>query len=585
MNRHRVGADRGASLIMVAIALLLLMGMVAVAIDLAAIRLDRSADQKVTDSSASAGALAALQAGGQEACEGALAYVVVNAEGIGSVDDSGCAAFSSTCDPAVAESHTVVSGRFTITITHPVPDSHPLMTSGILGAPTQSVVADDGDPCQRVVVEMSAVHEGLFAQLLGFDQGTTTVHTVATAEQPSGEGFPLNLLVLDRFGCQALHVQGNGGVIVNAVINEDNTGLLQGLAAADSDASSGCNGVIQIDGSNGLLRSDGPPCPGEVGSGTVGGFTSGLGCGLIQTIAPGTPGCNTPACVPGAGGANPPIPDPTAMPGRLTRAPIDHRYNCWPDYTSPPAGLGWATDPLTSANEQDIPGCSAGDPDHIYDLINSVGSSGGAGFSSWNADLGHNCTQNSSDSDITIGGNVHIDCANFIVRNHITIQGDVILDGDVSVTSADGHLDVQNTLGSPGWAFFRDGTLTKDGQASLTFNYTAVYMSKTSRVAMSGGGGSLNWIAPDSGDFDDLALWSDSPLVHTWAGQANLNMEGVFFTPLATADYAGTAGQNQTKAQWIADKLVARGQGVLVIQPEFGRAVEFPVSPRTTLIR
>jgi hypothetical protein len=62
-------------------------------------------------------------------------------------------------------------------------------------------------------------------------------------------------------------------------------------------------------------------------------------------------------------------------------------------------------------------------------------------------------------------------------------------------------------------------------------------------------------------------------------------MEGVFFTPLATGDYAGTAGQNQTKAQWIADKLVARGQGILVIQPEFGRAVEFPISPRTTLIR
>jgi hypothetical protein len=62
-------------------------------------------------------------------------------------------------------------------------------------------------------------------------------------------------------------------------------------------------------------------------------------------------------------------------------------------------------------------------------------------------------------------------------------------------------------------------------------------------------------------------------------------MEGVFFSPQATADYSGTADQNQTKAQWIADKLIARGQGVLVVQPEFGRAVEFPVAPQTTLIR
>ena len=86
---------------------------------------------------------------------------------------------------------------------------------------------------------------------------------------------------------------------------------------------------------------------------------------------------------------------------------------------------------------------------------------------------------------------------------------------------------------------------------------------------MAGGTGSLIWIAPDSGDFDDLALWSDSPLTHYWAGQANLIMKGVFFTPLATGEYSGTGGQNQTKAQWIADKLVARGQGILESLLEF----------------
>jgi hypothetical protein len=59
----------------------------------------------------------------------------------------------------------------------------------------------------------------------------------------------------------------------------------------------------------------------------------------------------------------------------------------------------------------------------------------------------------------------------------------------------------------------------------------------------------------------------------------------VFFTPLATADYSGTSGQNQTNAQWIADRLIARGSGMLVVQPAFGRAVEFPQAPQTTLIR
>ena len=578
-------SDRGVSLVLTALALFALIGAAAIAVDFAALRADRSADQKVTDSASSAGALAILDGGGgQEACQAALSYVAINSEEISSIDTA-CDTFSASCSPAVPESFITTVGRFTVTVVYPVDDVNALMTSGVLGGASQALVSEDGDPCERVGVQIAADREGVFSQLLGWDQGTTTVHSVAVGSTPSGDGVPINLLVLDRFTCQALHVQGNGGVVVNAVVNEDGTGLLQGVAAADSDASSGCDGVIQVDGSNAVLRADGPPCPSESGTGSVGGFPSGLGCGLVQSLASGTPGCNAPACVPGAGGANPPEPDPTALPGTLTRAPIDHRYNCVSDYSSLAGGLEWATEALTSGNEQDIPGCTEGTDDHVYDLISAVGPSGGAGFSSWNADLGHACTQNSSDPDITIPGDVHIDCPNFIVRNHVTINGNAVFDGNVNVTSADGHLDIQNSFGSPGWAFFRGGTLTKDGQASLTFNFTAVYMSETSRVAMSGGSGALTWIAPDSGPFDDLALWSDSPLVHNWAGQASLAMEGVFFTPRATADYAGTADQNQTKAQWIADKLVARGQGVLIVQPEFGRAVEFPVAPQTTLIR
>ena len=61
-------------------------------------------------------------------------------------------------------------------------------------------------------------------------------------------------------------------------------------------------------------------------------------------------------------------------------------------------------------------------------------------------------------------------------------------------------------------------------------------------------------------------------------------MEGVFFTPLATADYSGTSGQNQTDAQWIANRLVARGQGALLIRPATDRSVSLG-GPSTDLIR
>lgn len=241
--RQLTSSERGASMMLVAATLVLLIGASAVAVDLAAMRLDRSADQKVTDSAASAGALAALEGTGQDACVAALEYVAINAQEIGSIDTSGCAVdIPFSCDPSASPppSHPVSTGRFDITFTYPVPDGDDLMTSAQLGAPTQAVVGDDGEPCERVGVQMSATHDSLFAQLVGFDEGTTKVHSDARSFIPPPDGPPLNLVVLDRFGtdgCGALVVQGNGGVIVEKVVDPATGDEFPGVAAADSDAS------------------------------------------------------------------------------------------------------------------------------------------------------------------------------------------------------------------------------------------------------------------------------------------------------------------------------------------------------------
>jgi hypothetical protein len=115
-------------------------------------------------------------------------------------------------------------------------------------------------------------------------------------------------------------------------------------------------------------------------------------------------------------------------------------------------------------------------------------------------------------------------------------------------------------------------------------NNTFLYASKDAHIEMAGGDGALTWVAPNQGDFDDLALWGDSPTTHLWAGQAALTLEGVFFTPFAQAEYAGTSGQNQVKAQFIAHSLHARGQGTLVVSPQYGRAVQFQLN-QSALIR
>jgi hypothetical protein len=179
------------------------------------------------------------------------------------------------------------------------------------------------------------------------------------------------------------------------------------------------------------------------------------------------------------------------------------------------------------------------------------------------------------------------------VRVEVTITGGyAVFDGNVNVTSSTGHLRIDNNASGFGFAFLRDGTMFKDGQASLTLRDTMVYASKTSRVEMAGGGGgTLTWIAPNdpTHPLDDLALWSDaddhSAPPHMWAGQAALTMEGVFFVPIVTVEYAGQGSQQQTKAQFVADKLHARGQGELIVAPVFGRSVGFRPPPISILVR
>ena len=283
----------------------------------------------------------------------------------------------------------------------------------------------------------------------------------------------------------------------------------------------------------------------------------------------------------------------------MTRAPIDHRFNCKADYTTlNPPSIIWATDSLTATNEQDISPCpeAANDTPDIHNLINLVKQTGTPpGFQRWTTD--HTCILAASNPPLVLGGDWHVDCPQFKINSTVIFNGgNVVFDGDVSI-QASGTLAVNTTAGIPGdpdtysaatpeaWVFLRNGALKKAGQGSLYLHNTTLYASKTSTIDMAGGTGTVLWVAPNQGDFDDLALWSDSPDRHKFAGQAALTLEGAFFTPLATIQYTGLGSQSQVRAQFIADKLHVGGNGTLIVAPEFGRAVVFPTNPTTTLIR
>ncbi|MCZ6460776.1 MAG: hypothetical protein O6705_00895, partial [Actinobacteria bacterium] len=263
------------------------------------------------------------------------------------------------------------------------------------------------------------------------------------------------------------------------------------------------------------------------------------------------------------------------------------------DYATVPPAISWATSALTVANGQDIRGCAEAAAPHIDDLIQAVGETGmPAGFQSWTA-AGYPCTIEGPPSTTTLvpQGDWFVDCAAFVNKRTIVFQGgNVVFAGSVDIESS-ATLAINATpvtfdpVGPEAWVFLRTGAFRKAGDAVLIMNNTMLYATKNTHVEMAGGAGTLTWVAPDQGDFDDLALWGDSATKHLWAGQADLTLEGVFFTPLAQAEYAGTAGQNQIHAQFVAYRLHARGQGLLAVAPGLGRTVEFPLPPESMLIR
>lgn len=587
----REDRERGAVLLMVAVSMVALLGVAAVALDLAGLRLDRSLATTTADNAAAAGAAQLATGGGQAGCDTALAYIDLNMDGV-TFSGADCTTMPLTCDSGTAAVSTTATGAsWTATIRYPVPDTDPLLDPGAIGATTQSVVTDDGVQCERIAVEITNDRNYYFAAIVGASSGQTDFHAVAKGSIGAGSELAINLLILERYDCRALGASGNGQISVDAVWNPVLMRVEPGWAAVESNASgAGCAGNGVIDG-NGLptsIRADGPlGCPTQTGTHTIPGPTPpddivGEGCGEIRVHAAGTPGCNAPACT-STGTVNPP---PEYLPRRITRAPVDHKYNCKDPYNF---GAAWA-----------INGCTDTTPPYIDQLVAAYGSGTPSGWVTWTdpppVGLGHPChVIGPPGYTLTVAGNVHVDCANLRTGRNIHFTGgDVIFDGDITLTS-DAVLAINANTGgafpfipasTEAVFYMRDGEIDKAGQASFLAHHALGYLSPTSSIDMQGGAtGTLLWSAPTTGNFEDLAMWSEGPSDHDFAGQAILELEGIFFAPWAKIVYTGLGGQEQVDAQFISRKLEAKGNGLLVVRPSYDRAILVPNEVLIELIR
>lgn len=565
-------SDQGASLVMLSFMMLFLIGIAALAVDLAAMRTDIRAAQLAADAAATAGAIHIDPVAGsdaQDGCQTAWEYLLLNIEDEGPPTSvPNCATFAGNC-PATARTETGTAGPYTFEITHPVPDAHPMMAG-------QAIDVDiDGVSCQRLGVAVERTRDFFFAPVMGFVSGTPRADSVARIAVRPGEGELVPLLVLEPIACNALTVSGGGAA--TAYVTVASFMDVPGIIAVDSDGSKTSNPnrcgnnrytINGNDNQRNWIRALAVPPPDTVPSVILSYALSGAPGAVAASaydpndIAP-TGGVIANGDPPQTWFRLYPVPSPTTR--RITRAPIDWRYNCQPSY---PDYLGIVP----------VDGCPSGNSSHIVALNGAYGGSGNPSgfFQRWTNS--YPCTVSGT---LTVSGNWWVDCpSGFVVQGFDTVQfqdGDVVFDGGVQVKTS-GTLHVNPSPSNDHIVYIRGGNLEKEANSTLRLEQTFVYMESPGRVDLSGGAGGLVWTAPLAGNFEDLALWGESNAVFSIGGQSGNTLEGTFFTPFADPfRLTGQGGQLQTAAQFLTRRLDISGQGQVFMTPDPDRSTRIPI--------
>lgn len=602
--------ERGTIAILFAVLVVMLFTMTALAVDLADARARVRDNQSRADFSLLAAA-PHLPEDPPAACVSAWTYLLANTPdmpaGIGATSPcSGSPAFpdGDECTATTPAREYASSGTdpYQVVFTYPVPDDHPLMTDN-----GRTIVGDyDGkNPCQRMGISIR--HQG--GVLFGGIVGSTGIEAPATAVvRGFGSGLRdlgLALLLLDPIGCTALTASGNGGVTVYPFDQ------YAGFIAVDSDASdSECQPTgsytTDANGTNPQIWACG------VGSSVATDCLEG-GDIVLHAMQRGQRRCdfgNTNACEQADVDAKRLFPQPRPNPKRLTRAPVDYRYNCqtgYPDYRGI-VPIPDCPDPVSHPGlpDRDGDGFTSDYIDELHEEL-ATGTATPAGYLEYgpggSADVQGSCSRGPG-QDLTLPpGNWYVNCSSFNVSANVEFQGgNIVFQGSVSLgsqgslkintqppaSSLHPHCDQQPdgsrprgicpTASSPEavTVVLRDGTLSRAAQAPLIMEHAFVYLAD-GRINLTGGSAAFRWIPPYEGPFQWLTLWSESAEEHGLAGQANQALEGVFFVPLATIDYAGSGSQNQLTAQFISYRLIARGNGSLLLSVDPERSVPFPI--------
>lgn len=638
----RVREDDGAVAVTVAVTLIMLLLLAALVIDIGLARVDRQANQSAADLSATAGVLNLdrTQANAyRSVCESAWEYFLQNTPDADPSAPSRCAEYIDTlfaCDPTVdSPAKSWTSGPYTFEIKIPVLDADPRMAGQSFNAEV-----DGPDPCDRVGISVTRDRQYIFAGIAGFGSASPVADAVARSAGAGDSGEFATLIILAQETCNALTTDGQGTIIVqNLEYTDPVTGevkLFPGMITADSDGtasggSQGCgnNRYVVDAGANGRI------CAGVEETRAIDILTNdSLPCdSMPQTLW--TPASEAKDADPSDRAATPPRIEPEPLPGnRITRAPVEHRYNCRSDYYS--AGAVQHPDPT---DPERVAGCDTGNAPHVDNLVarfqtrtnaqmTAMGFRvvSGAACRNWKTISVSTATHTAAAG--VFSGKWYFDCTG---GNKLAVAtGEIFAwTGGLGVGSSDNILVINGGISQTGTGrirlntqavavnprcptpcdpdldaivYFRSGDLETSGSGGVQI-YGAFTYFHTGAIKSSAD--ITDWIAPvgtaydDDGNavnctaytglpvpscFEDLAAWTNNAGEHSLGGQGVMNIDGIFFTPNAgrtgTTQFDLNGGTNQflAHAQFFSYRLRVTGGGVIRMVPDPSRILEIPLT-------
>ena len=640
-RRWPIRNEDGVYLVLYAVLIVALLLMVAIVIDLGAVREDRRLNRSTADAAATAGAIDLLTSP-ELACTTAWNYALENLHL--APQSSPCAGFPPCTTTSTETARTGSVGDYTITITNPVVTGSSLLKADSVGPNITQPVSPtaDGSQCNRLGVSINFTRDSTFAKVVGIRETSTTVHSVGL-RVVDDNGVPLSLIVLHPTDCGVLTSSGSGGIEVTGTANPN---LVGGILAV-SNGTTNCGGstplVLDAGGTSHIYAQQ----PSHIFVAAMNGATCtapACSAGQIDTVVPL-----------GDRGIYPPPEDPLVVPDRSL---VEGRYNCRANYSGTSGAdqnyrttyrrgtsgtiLSACTSTMVTTPESDFVNhlfreVAAGSLEPLFPTIYTDCATIPAiinGPSRIDCALPNNFT-------LTVNGNVWFNNGAIITPASLVVNGNAVFNGGITMgtgnsltvngnaefrggevrVTGDGAFTLQGASSGPGVCSTTNFVLTPTDcvrRSSSTANFAFVGTNVTGFLMKGvismpattvfgaggptdtstqgpiidvGGGGGVTWRAPTAGPFQNLLGWSDkvsslssNATWHNLNGGGGLNLEGIFFSPLAKVRMTGGSTVTPLRAQFWATALSQDGNAVFSMTPD-GSFILVPVGTGTRLIR